>query len=110
MKPEIQQILTNREVIAVDQDKLGHQGRRVRKGGDLEVWARPLEGGNRAAVLLNRGTTPQSITANWSDLDYPGHMSATVRDLWQHKDLGQFRESFSAQVPPHSVVMITVTP
>jgi len=110
MKPEIQQILTNKEVIAVDQDKLGRQGKRVHKDGDLEVWARPLEGGERAAVLLNRGTTAQPVTVSWSDLDYPGHMTAQVRDLWQHKDLGQFKESFSVQVPPHAVVMITVMP
>jgi len=108
MKPEIQEILTNKEVIAIDQDKLGRQGRRVRKDGDLEVWARPLEGGSRAAVLLNRGASEKSITVNWSDLDYPGQMSAGVRDLWLHKEIGQFKDSFSTQVPPHSMVMITV--
>ena len=110
MKPEIQEILTNKEVIAIDQDKLGHQGRRVRKDGDLEVWARPLEGGSRAAVLLNRGASEKSITVNWSDLDYPGQMPAGVRDLWLHKEIGQFKDSFSTQVPPHSMVMITVKP
>ncbi len=110
MKPEIQEILTNKEVIAIDQDRLGRQGRRVHKDGDLEVWARPLEGGNRAAVLLNRGTVEKPITVNWLDLDYPGHVTAVVRDLWQKKDLGKFKDGFSAQVPPHSVVMITVKP
>jgi alpha-galactosidase len=110
MKPEIQEILTNKEVIMVDQDKLGRQGSRVHKDGDLEVWARPLEGGNRAAVLLNRGRSEKTITVKWGDLDYPNHMTASVRDLWLHKDLGQFKDSFSAQVPPHSVVMISVKP
>ncbi len=110
MKPEIQEILTNKEVIAIDQDRLGRQGRRVHKDGDLEVWARPLEGGNRAAVLLNRGTVEKSIAVNWVDLDYPSHVTAEVRDLWQKKDLGKFKDGFSAQVPPHSVVMITVKP
>jgi len=110
MKPEIAEILMNQEVIAVDQDKLGRQGRRVRKEGDLEVWARPLEGGNRAAVLLNRGTTEKSITVKWTDLDYPGQMTAEVRDLWQKKDLGKMKGEFSAQVAPHSAVMITIKP
>ena len=110
MKPEIQEILTNKEVIAVDQDRLGRQGRRVRKDGDLEVWARPLEGGNRAVILLNRGTTEKSITVNWLDLDYPSQTTAEVRDLWQKKNLGKFQEKFSAQVPPHSAVMVTVKP
>ncbi len=110
MKPEIQEILTNKEVIAVDQDKLGRQGRRVRKNGDLEVWARPLEGGNRSAVLLNRGTVEKSITVKWGDVDYPSQMSADVRDLWQKKDLGKFEGEFSAPVAPHSAVMITIKP
>jgi len=110
MKPEIAEILLNKEVIAVDQDKLGREGRRVRKDGDLEVWARPLEGGNRAAVLLNRGTTEKSITVKWTDLDYPGSMTAEVRDLWQKKDLGKMKDEFSAQVAPHSAVMITIKP
>jgi len=110
MKPEIAEILMNKEVIAVDQDRLGRQGTRVRKDGDLEVWARPLEGGNRAAVLLNRGTTEKSITVKWTDLDYPGQMTAEVRDLWQKKDLGKMKGEFSAPVAPHSAVMITIKP
>jgi alpha-galactosidase len=110
MRPEINEILTNKEVIAIDQDRLGKQGHRVRKDGDLEVWARSLEGGSRAAVLLNRGTVEKSITVNWSDLDYPSYVMAAVRDLWQHKDMGKFKDGFSAQVPAHSVVMITVKP
>ena len=110
MKPEIAEILMNKEVIAVDQDRLGRQGTRIRKDGDLEVWARSLEGGNRAAVLLNRGTTEKSITVKWTDLDYPGQMTAEVRDLWQKKDLGKMKGEFSAPVAPHSAVMITIKP
>jgi len=55
MTPEIRDILTNKEVIAVDQDPLGRQGRRVWKGGDLEVWGKQLQDGGRAVALLNRG-------------------------------------------------------
>ena len=55
MKPEIQQILTNKEVIAVNQDPLGKQGRRVHKDGELEVWAKQMQDGGRAVILLNRG-------------------------------------------------------
>lgn len=103
-------ILTNKEVVAIDQDKLGRQGRRVRKQGDLEVWARPLADGSRAAVLFNRGTTAQPITVDWLDLDYPEHIGADVRDLWQHKELGRFEGKFTATVAPHGVVMVTVNP
>lgn len=110
MKPEIQEILTSKEVIAVDQDPLGREGRRVQKNGDLEVWARPLHDGSRAVILFNRGNTEQEIAVNWEDLDYPNHLSALVRDLWQKKDLGKFTGKFSATVPSHGVVMITVKP
>jgi alpha-galactosidase len=55
MRPEIHDILTNKEVIAVDQDTLGRQGERVAKNGDLEVWAKQLKDGSRAVVLSQRG-------------------------------------------------------
>jgi alpha-galactosidase len=110
MTPETGEILTNKEVIAIDQDKLGREARRVRRDGDIEVWARSLEGGDRAVLLLNRGTAVKEVTVNWTDLDYPAHVPAAVRDLWQHKDLGKFTEKFTASVAPHAVVMITVKP
>jgi alpha-galactosidase len=110
MRPEVHDILTNKEVISIDQDSLGREGRRVHKTGDVEVWAKELASGNRAAVLLNRGATQQQVTLQWEDLDYPSHLAAAVRDLWQHKDLGKFSGKFSATVPSHGVVMITLKP
>ncbi len=110
MRPEIRDILTNKEVIAVDQDPLGREGERVWKSGDLEVWAKQLRDGGRAVVLLNRGGTEQQISANWEDLGYPSQLAASVRDLWQRKDLGKFTGKFSAQVASHAVVMVTVKP
>jgi alpha-galactosidase len=110
MKPEIHDILTNIEVLAVDQDPLGRQGRRVRKDGDLEVWSKPLVNGARAVILFNRSTMEQEVTAYWGDLDYPSELSASVRDLWEKKDLGKVSRKFSAKVAPHGVVMVTVKP
>ena len=110
MRPEIRDILTNEEVIAVDQDALGREGERVAKDGDLEVWAKQLKDGSRAAVLLNRGPSEQEITVNWQELGYPEHLSAEVRDLWQHKDVGKFTGKFSASVASHGVVMVSVRP
>jgi alpha-galactosidase len=110
MTPEIHDILTNKEVIAIDQDPLGCQGRRVWKDGDLEVWAKQLKDGDRAVILLNRGSSDQPITAGWEQLGYPAHLSATVRDLWAHKDMGKFTGKFSATVASHGVVMVTVRP
>ena len=110
MRPEIREILTHKEVIAVDQDPAGNQGRRVRKDGNLEVWSKVLQDGSRAVVLLNRGTADGEIGVTWEDLGYPAHLSARVRDLWQAKDLGERKGKFSATVAPHAVVMVTVKP
>jgi alpha-galactosidase len=110
MKPETREILTQKEVIAVDQDLAGIQGRRVRKSGNLEVWSKPLLDGSRAVVLFNRGTQDEEVSVLWEDLGYPGHLNAKIRDLWQAKDLGEYKSSFSAKIAPHSVVMITVKP
>jgi alpha-galactosidase len=110
MRPEIRDILTNKEVIAIDQDTLGSEGERVWKNGDFEAWAKQLKDGSRAVILLNRGSGEQMISANWEDLGYPNHLSASVRDLWQHKDLGKFTGKFSAPVASHGVVMVTVKP
>jgi len=110
MPAEIRDILTNQEVIAVDQDPLGNEGKRVRKKGDSETWVKQLKDGNRAAVLLNRDTTEAEIKLEWEDLGYPRHLSATVRDLWQHKNLGKVTGEFSARVVPHGVEMVVVQP
>jgi alpha-galactosidase len=103
-------VLTNKEVIAIDQDPLGKQASRVRKEGDEEVWARELVGGNRAVALLNRAATPQAITVKWEDLGYPAHLSAALHDVWLHKDLGTMKGSFTATVAPHAAVIVTVRP
>ena len=110
MSPDIHEILTNKEVIAVDQDALGRQGRRVWKDADLEIWAKPLHDGSRAVVLFNRGSSEQPVSVAWEQIGYPGHLSASVRDLWAHKDLGNFQGKFSAQVASHGILMIVVKP
>ena len=110
MRPAIHDILTNKEVIAVDQDPRGREGERVWKNGELEVWAKQSQDGSRAVILLNRGSAEAEIAASWEDLGYPDHVSASVRDLWQHKDLGRFTGKFSARVASHDVVMVTVKP
>jgi len=108
MTPVTHSILTNRDVIAVDQDALGIEGKRVIKDGDREVWARPLTGGGRAVVLLNRSTTPQTITVPWEALGYPASLTAPVRDLWSGKVSAKVSGSFSAVVAPHAVVMVRI--
>ena len=110
MTPEIKEILTNKEVLAVDQDAMGMQGRRTNKNGELEVWAKQLHDGSRAVVLFNRGASEAEISANWEDLGYPSGLPAVVRDLWNKKDLGKFAGKFDAKVASHGVVMVRIMP
>jgi alpha-galactosidase len=103
-------ILTNKEVIAVDQDPLGKQGRVVATpGSNLEVWSKELSGTNtRAVALFNRSGASASITVKWSDIGLPAG-SANVRDLWQGKDLGPSMDAYTAtNVASHAVVMLKI--
>ncbi len=77
---------------------------------DVDVWAKQLADGSRAVALLNRGASTARMTVRWRDLGYPDSVSASVRDLWEKKDLGKMTGSFSADVPSHGVVMVRVTP
>jgi alpha-galactosidase len=108
MTPAIHEILTNREVIAVDQDESGKQGRRMAKSGEQEIWARPLHDGGQAIGIFNRGGEPAKIVVKWSEL---GLKSAPrrARDLWAHSDVKVDGSEYSAMVPPHGVVMLRVT-
>jgi alpha-galactosidase len=110
MSAETRSILTNREVIAVDQDPLGIEGRRVAKDGDAEVWARPLKGGGRAVVLLNRGAAARTVQVSWENLGYPTHLTAAMRDLWAGKDLPKAKGGYAAEVAPHGVAMLRIEP
>jgi alpha-galactosidase len=85
-------LLTNDEVIEVNQDVLGKQGRRVWKDGTSEVWAKPLEDGSLAVGLFNRGEAEVRIAANWTALGIQGKHK--VRDLWRQRDLGAFDGNF----------------
>ena len=106
MTPEIRDILTNREVIAVDQDRLGKGGWRIAKEGETEVWARPLDKGYTAVALFNRGDREAEVAVKWADAQVKG--KPQVRDLWSHADLGKQAEGFRAKVAPHGVVMVRV--
>jgi alpha-galactosidase len=108
MSAATRDILTNKEVIAVDQDSLGIQGMIVElPGPDLQVWAKPLADSSRAVVLLNRSPLQTAITVPWWSLHLKG--PAKVRDVWTHSDLGTFDRQFSATVPAHGAVMVRIT-
>jgi alpha-galactosidase len=110
MSDDTKSILMNKAVIAVDQDPLGMEGRRVKKTGDLEIWSRQLAGGYRAVVLLNRGAAAHNITLHWEDMGYPASVRATVHDLWKGTSTTVTNGIFTATVPSHGVVMVKVEP
>ena len=99
-------LLTNDEVLDVNQDPLGKQASRKSRKDQLEVWARPLWDGTTAVGLFNRSTTKATVTATWSDLGISGPQP--VRDLWVQKDLGTSDGSFSAEVPGHGAVLVKI--
>jgi alpha-galactosidase len=106
MTPDTLAILTNPEVIAVDQDALGIQGHRAAQEGQLEVWVKLLADGSKAVGLFNRGESVMPVTAHFRDVGVGD--TASVRDLWEKRDLGVFNSSFTAQVPTHGVVLLKV--
>jgi alpha-galactosidase len=104
MTPATLAILGNRDVIAVDQDRLGRQGHRVWEEGPLEIWVRELADGGKAIGLFNRGHRALPITVRWRDLGYKQPPSA--RDLWTHQDLGKLPDPYTVTVVKHGVVML----
>jgi alpha-galactosidase len=107
MSPETKELLTNSEVLAVNQDKKGVQGHRVWEEGPLEIWVKPLADGSQAVGLFNRSESASKLTLDFKSIGAPA--SAKLRDLLDHKDLGAVQNSYSAEVPTHGVVLVRVS-
>jgi alpha-galactosidase len=105
MTPQTLAILTNREVLAIDQDKAGRQGDRVHAEGPLEVWAKPLSGGAKAVGLFNLSDQPSYVEVTFAELGLKGPVKA--RDVWAAKDLGRM-SGYRTLVPGHGVVLLRV--
>jgi alpha-galactosidase len=108
MKPEIKAILTNKDVIAIDQDKLGSQGTRAYGDGEVEVWARHLSGGAMAIAVLNAGADRYST--------HPFHLSLTKlglhgpqkgKDLWTGKDV-TLTDNQSVELASHDILLVRI--
>lgn len=103
---ETLEILSNKEVIAVSQDTLGVQAKKVRMEGDVEIWGGPLSGYRVTVVLLNRGPRRYSITAEWDDLGIPLNTVVEARDVWEQKTLKpRFVGNLTATVDSHACKM-----
>jgi alpha-galactosidase len=108
MKPEIKAILTNREVIALDQDQLGRQASRVYSEGEVEVWTKPLSGGAEAIAVLNAGDNRYSTHPFHLDLAKLGlHGTQQAKDLWTGKDV-ELTDNMPLQIAGHDVFLVRV--
>ncbi len=101
-------LLTNDEVLDLDQDDLGKQATMVARDGETMIYAKPLEDGSWAAGFFNRGPHAARATLTWKALGLSGPQ--TARDLWRQKDLGTFDGAFSAEAASHGVVLIRLIP
>ena len=101
-------LITNDEVIDIDQDALAIGAKRVSATDSLEVFMKPLEDGSIAVGLFNRRATKATITANWSDLGIVGKQ--TVRDVWRQKDVAIAKDSYQTEVAAHGVVLLRLIP
>ena len=120
MSKETAGILMNKDVIAVDQDKLGVEGLRYATDNDLEFWFKPLEGGDWAFCILNRGTAPVKYVLNWQKFNFTDDLSKratnfdqmvySIRNLWTKKNEGTSKRTKKVIIPGHDVVMYRLTP
>jgi len=116
MSRETSEILLNKDVIAVDQDKLGIEAFRYSTDGFREVWFKPLADGDWAMCVLNRSTRPQKIFFDWKTEKVSDELTKRetafdttvyrVRDLWTKQDLGTTADPLNAELPGHDVLML----
>lgn len=111
MSKETVSVLTNKEVLAIDQDKLGISAIRWMKYGNLEIWFKPLEGGDYAFCFINCGNEPLTIDQDLKTLikKYVIDDSYLIRDLWKHETIGSTYENVKGSLPAHDVLMIKLT-
>lgn len=100
-------LLTNDEVLAIDQDPLGKEARQVLKKDSVQVWVKDLKGGTKAIGIFNMSKRNQTIDLNWREINLNGPFK--VRDLWRQKDLGLFGDKFSSFIPSHGCTLIKVS-
>ena len=99
-------ILMNSEVIAIDQDTAGKQGRRISAESEQEIWVRELAGGAHAVALFNKASAPAKMTVKWAQV---GGTPKHVRDLWAHADINASGDGWTTEIPAHGVALLRVS-
>lgn len=120
MSQETQEIIMNREVIAINQDKAGIQGLKFLSEDGLEFWFKPLENNEWAFCILNRTTTPKEYTINWQKFNLYDEVAKRstnfdskeykIRDLWTKSNIGSTKKSKTVNIKGHDVVLYRLTP
>jgi alpha-galactosidase len=108
MDSETASLLTNREVLAVNQDPLGIPARPVRQIGSCDLWTKRLANGSTAVAMINRGSRTEEITVKARDiglLDTP----KLARDLWRGQDIADFKTELPLQVAAHQTILLNVS-
>jgi alpha-galactosidase len=107
MSAETQRILTNKDVIAIDQDPLGQQGYRASINDDLEIFVKPLQGGDTAVCLFNRGDQEKKLDVSWKDLPIgPNHR---IKDVWKNEAQGTTAANYRGTIARHAVILLKLT-
>ena len=109
MSNEIREILTNKDVIAIDQDPLGKQGYRFMEHPGKEIWVKELSNGEWGVCFFNNGNDRLEMRVHWDYLPFPKG-TYQIRDIWQKKDLGKTNADFVGHIPSHDVLLLKLTP
>jgi alpha-galactosidase len=119
MNPQTLAILTDKDIIALNQDKLGVEAFKYSAKDGVEVWFKPLSDGSWAMCVLNRNTTPHTFSFDWKNEKVSDDLSKrdakfdkttySLRDLWAKKDLGTTKDILTAEVPGHDVLVLKLT-
>lgn len=109
MSESIKKILTNKEVIALDQDPLGKQAYKYGDFGDYEIWVKFLKDDELAIAFLNRGNRPINIIVNWKNILKKTGLkknSYKLKDLWKHKIIGNTKSIFKTKILSHDILLL----
>jgi alpha-galactosidase len=111
MSPEITAVLTDKEALAINQDKLGKQGWRFRAEPEREIWVRELADGEWAVALLNTDDDAAELAIDFSHgWWFLGAKECSVRDVWDKKDVGTTKQIFKKRLAPHDVAFLRLKP
>ncbi len=111
MSDEVREILTAPEIVAIDQDAAGRQGRRIRRESNLDIWIRTLgANGDCAIAVLNRGPVAREDHIFLEEIGVAPRTNVRVRDLWKRIDVGEVQRGIVVATSPNSATVLGLNP